>query len=459
MLATFKSLRNSLRGRLLFGTFIWLFILILIAGWGFSNLFDNQAKQRLSFELDVYMNQLIADFSVDHNGVMQLDFNLDEIRFNAPYSGIYWQIDKINTDGSMEIGVLRSRSLWDVILKVPADISNTEQLLEIEDQINDDLYIQSRVIKPAEVDADYRFIIAMDQNVLEPALNQFKFFLAIFLGLLALAVVLGVLLQIVLSLRPLVLLRRELSKLAAGDSDQIVGDFPSEIQPLVTAFNDVLKTNSAMVEQARTQAGNLAHALKTPLAILANSTYGDNSELARLVASQVQQAQQHVNHHLSRSRAMAIGHSQSVSSPVAPVIASLVNTMQHLYANKDIAIWVNTLPDSWFFGGTSADLQEILGNVLENAYKWAKTNIWITVDLQDKKLLVSIEDDGMGLTAGQLQQLFQRGIRLDEKTPGTGLGLSIVQDLVDAYKGKVTATGSAHGGLAVKISLPGANKQ
>ncbi len=455
MMITLKNLKKSLRLNILIGTLAWIIASVAVAGWVLSDLFNNYAKDQLASELNVHINQLLAAFNVENDKIV-LDFELNDPRFNSPFSGLYWQIDKINTaNQTASTPVLRSRSLWDAVLNVPYTDKNLYEIIGPE---NTNLFAKTKIIHPTDGTSDYRLIIAMDSAIVVPAANKFKAIMILSLGLLAVVMVIMVIVQIIISLKPLARLRNQLEQLSKGTIKHIDGDYPSEIQPLVSAFNNVIDVNLEMVDHARTQAGNLAHALKTPLSILSNSVHANNTELGVLVREQVQAAQHHVNHHLAQSRANAISHNQSVNCVVTDVLGGLLRTMQKLYADKNIVVAANDVPENWLFIGHQADLQEILGNILENAYKWAKSAIWLNTSLKldgnRAVLIFNISDDGVGLSKAQQSKLFQRGVRLDEKTPGTGLGLSIVQDLVIAYGGSISTETSALGGLQINICLP-----
>jgi signal transduction histidine kinase len=209
------------------------------------------------------------------------------------------------------------------------------------------------------------------------------------------------------------------------------------------------------VQRARTQAGNLAHALKTPLSVLANGAQNENTPFGQLVADQVAVARRQVDHHLARARAAAAVRTPGISTPLPPVVAGLVRVLERLYAHKGLHIHTNVAPDAPAFRGEQHDLQDMLGNLMENACKWARQNVWVQAwSAQNDTLVLSVEDDGPGLPEAQREQAFERGVRLDERTPGSGLGLSIVRDLAQAYGGSVHAQASVHGGLSVTLVLP-----
>lgn len=497
------NIRHSLRGRLLLGTLIWVLMSVFAAGWALTDLFRQQMTRQLSAELSVHMNQLVAALSVDADSVASLEFDLNDPRFQQPFAGLYWQIDKLSADGPAEKGIFHSRSLWDETLDLPHDLSSTDpdELLDVVGPLDRDILAQVRVVIPPEGSAAYRLIVAADEQSVVGPVSQFLRMLAIFLAVLAFGLVSAALLQVMIGLKPLVRLRRAVADVHAGRAHRIQGRFPSEVQPLVDEFNGVLQNHADMIERARTQAGNLAHALKTPLSVLGNAAAQERTAFGRLVAAQVQSASRQVQHHLARARAAAAMRTPGLAVDVAPVVQGLERVLQRLYQDKNLAISVNwpvegSLGDSGLlaFRGEEQDLQEMLGNVMDNACQWASRRVWITVkrdgsvtgstdgtattgdrpvagagegrgmalknhgDAGHRRvggfMEIRVEDDGPGLSAAQQARIFDRGVRLDERAPGSGLGLSIVRDLVTAYGGTVEARGSLHGGLCVILRLP-----
>jgi len=246
----------------------------------------------------------------------------------------------------------------------------------------------------------------------------------------------------------------------SGETPQLDGDFPAEIMPLVDEFNTVLVQNAEVVERARTQAGNLAHALKTPLSVLANAAHANISaslqqnELARLVIDQVDTARKQVDYHLTRAQAAATTRMPGTRTPLLPVIDGLVRAMQRIHAERALELRVAPMPETLAFRGDAHDLQEMLGNLLDNACKWAAQRIDVRADTEGGKLHIFIDDDGAGLAAEQRDAVIQRGVRADEQVPGSGLGLAIVDDLARLYGGELTLEGSPLGGLRSALTLP-----
>jgi signal transduction histidine kinase len=224
--------------------------------------------------------------------------------------------------------------------------------------------------------------------------------------------------------------------------------------PLVDEFNSVLTQNAEVVERARTHAGNLAHALKTPLSVLANAAYGKEDPLARLVVGQVETAREQVDYHLGRAQAAAAVRMPGARTSVGKAVAGLVRTMQRIYAERGLTLVASPMAPDVVFRGEEQDLQEMLGNLLDNACKWAATRVEIHAGIVGDRLDIQIGDDGPGIPPDQREAMIRRGARADEQVPGTGLGLAIVDDLARLYGGQLTLAESSLGGLRAELNLP-----
>lgn len=458
MRATLRGLRRSLRGRLLFGTVAWVLVSVLVAGWALTDLFRQHITRQLTSELGVYQNQLIASISLAEQGVAILRSEPSDPRLQLPYSGLYWQIDRLEPSAAPEAGLFRSRSLWDQTLHPPENAlqqSNANKLQVLREPRGPSLLALVRTITPPEGTATYRVIVAVDEEALSGPLSEFSVMLAIFLGLLALGMAAAAVMQLYVGLRPLTVLRARLGDVRAGNTSGIEGQFPSELQPLVDEFNAVLVSNSEIVQRARTQAGNLAHAVKTPLSVLANAAQRESTPFGNLVSEQVSLARRQVEHHLARARAAAAVRTPGMRTDVLPALQGLAKALSRLYADKGVQFDLSGVNGDWVFRGEQADFQEMMGNLMENACKWADRQVRITTRAGTSDMLqVCVEDDGPGLPEAQHETIFQRGVRMDERVPGSGLGLAIVRDLATAYGGSVRAEASELGGLVVVLELP-----
>lgn len=464
MKRTLRGLQHSLRGRLLAGTITWILASVLVAGWALSDLFRQHITRQLMAELSVHMNQLVSALTIDSGGSPALSIELSDPRLRQPYSGLYWQVDRVASNGEPAEAVFRSRSLWDQSLKLPAAPVGAarSELLPLPGPGDRSMLALLQTVTPPEGDATYLLAVAADQRSISEPLDDFRYQLAAFLGLLALGLAAAAVVQVVVGLRPLAQLRERLADVRAGHASRIDGRFPNEIQPMVQEFNAVLESNAEIVERARTQAGNLAHALKTPLSVLANGAAQEPTPFGKLVAEQVDLARRQVDHHLARARAAAAVRTPGRRTEIASVIDSLTRALIRIHSDKGVQLHTEGVPAGIFFLGEQQDLLEMLGNVMENACKWADRNVHVSVEVPESEppaaarmIALHVDDDGPGLPVEQHDAIFQRGVRLDERRPGSGLGLSIVRDLATTYGGSVHAHPSPLGGLRIELRLPG----
>ena len=449
---------NSLRIRLLAGTLVWIVISILVAGWGLGQLFHQHVEAQFDVELMNHLDQLTAQLILDEQNQAQVRLLPSDPRLNKPLSGLYWQIDQIAVAGELPTkAVLRSRSLWDETLSVPADTPTDGEIHQ--HRIDGPQGVALRVLeRTVTIDTNsLRLMVAANESLMTEPIEDFKGHLWMALGILGMGLTLAALMQVFVGLAPLRSMQNALGRVRHGDARNMEGTFPNEIMPLVNEFNTVLAQNAEVVERARTQAGNLAHALKTPLSVLANAANAPekrDDDLARLVASQVDTVRKQVDYHLSRAQAAASVQVPGMRTAVEPVIRGLVRVMQRVYADRQIEFVL--LPDqgNLVFRGEEQDLQEMLGNLIDNASKWARSRIEIQVSDESGKFRVSIDDDGKGIAETERDQVLKRGVRADEQIPGTGLGLAITADLARMYGGDLVLAKSSLGGLQASLILP-----
>jgi signal transduction histidine kinase len=453
---------RSLRVRLLTGTLAWIVASIILAGFGLSALFRHHVALQFHAELKTHLDQLAANLAYDATGQVVLAGVLSDPRLAKPYSGLYWQIDRVaGNETANAIGLLRSRSLWDSVIEVPIDTPadgdiHQHQAVGPEQQV---LGTVQRIVSLERPDNQtappltLRLLVAADERLMIEPMARFNSALWLTLAILGLGLVIAAVVQVVVGLAPLRRLRDGLAAVHAGETPQLGGDFPAEIQPLVEEFNSVLAQNAEVVTRARTQAGNLAHALKTPLSVLANAANERDDELARLVSDQVDSARRHVDYHLSRARAAAKVRVPGAHTAVLPVVEGLLRVMRRVHADRQLELVVMPMADGLAFRGEEQDMQEMLGNVLDNACKWAHRRIEFLAEARDGKLLITVDDDGKGIAADRRNAVIGRGTRADEQVPGSGLGLAIVSDLAAMYGGCLELTDSRLGGLRVVLSL------
>lgn len=462
-------LRRSLRLRLLVGTLFWIAASILVAGWGLGSLFRQHVSDQFHAELTSQLDQLSAQFSLDAQGRPQLTLALSDPRLTRPYSGYYWQVDQL-ADGtaarSAAVGQLRSRSLWDHVLTLPADALNDgathrHRVMGPQGQM---LGLVERSVRiedsPDGQARSFRLMSAANEQLMLEPVARFNGLLWLALGVLAAGLMLAAVVQVRVGLAPLRALQTALAKVRQAETQQLEGEFPMEIMPLIGDFNKVLAHNADVVARARSHAGNLAHALKTPLSVLANAADTGREQgpaaakLAQLISDQVAIARQQVNYHLSRAQVAASTRLPGAKTAVQPVADGLVRAMRRIHAERELTLTAGPFAPALGFRGETQDLQEMLGNLVDNACKWAAHRVDIQAKRTAETLVITVDDDGPGLAADQRDRVMQRGVRADEQVPGWGLGLAIVDDLARLYGGQVTLADSPLGGLRAVLELP-----
>lgn len=451
---------GSLKNRLLVLTLVMAGLTLVVAGVVLSALFREHVRQQFIDRMNADLDQVMARLEVDARGLPTLDAaRLSDPRWTRPHSGLYWQVDGAGPQGVA--GLLRSRSLWDEQLDAPRDMpaDGEAHVHEITGHQGEGLLLIERTLRAEGAKAPWRVMVAAEMQPLEQAVSRFNTVLAWSLLVLLALLTAGALLQVRLGLAPLGRLRLALSDLRQGRTQRLEGRYPDEVQPLVDDLNGLLERHAEGLHRARAQAGNLAHALKTPLTILAQgaaqASAAEPNELPALVADQVQVARRHIDWHLARSRAAAAQATVGLSTPLQPVVEGLARVMRKVHAAKGMAL-VLDIDAQLAFAGESQDLQEMLGNLLDNACKAARTQVRVGATREGAQLRISVEDDGPGIPEGQMARALRRGGRLDESTPGSGLGLAIVQELATLYGGEVTLHQRPSSGLRVVLALPSA---
>lgn len=460
----------SLRLRLLAATLVALALALGLAWVGLAGLFRDHVMRQFDQGLAVQLDQVTARLAFDAAGQPQIDATrLSDPRWTRPFGGLYWQLDSW-AGSAPQPGLLRSRSLWDTVLRVPAD-ALADGALHLHDVAGPDgapLRLIERTVRAGPADAAnagrWRLIVAADPRELNDAVGGFAQMLAASLAVLLVLLGAAAWAQVTVGLAPLRALQRALAAVHGGRATHVEGRFPAEVQPLVDDFNAVLARHAEVVARARTQAGNLAHALKTPLAVLAQAAGqarqapAADAGLAALVAEQVAAANRQVSWHLARARAAAAVGLPGPGVPVAPVVDGLLRVMGRVHAERGLDLAQAAIDPRLAFAGEQQDLQEMLGNLLDNACQWARQQVRLAVTHEGAagaaQLVFTLDDDGPGIAEDRRQAVLARGQRLDESVPGSGLGLAIVDELATLYGGRLRLAKSPLGGLRVVLALP-----
>jgi signal transduction histidine kinase len=285
--------------------------------------------------------------------------------------------------------------------------------------------------------------------------REFGAKLALTLAVLALGLIGAVALQVYYGLRPLQRLRQALAAVRAGSTLRLPASFPGEVQPLVHELNALLDHNAALLERARTQTGNLAHALKNPLTVIRSEAAVIAEPPGPVLREQADLMRRQIEWHLARARAAGAHGVLGARAGVADVARDLQFSLERLYRERALEIELRDL-DGLVFQGDAQDLEEMLGNLLDNACKWGRSRVRVSGSSDGGHLRLAVEDDGPGIAPADREEVLLRGRRLDEATVGTGLGLAIVRDLAELYHGSLELTRSGLGGLRATLDLPAA---
>ncbi len=432
---------------------VWTALALVLGGYLLSLVFRDTLEQNFDQRLNSLLENLIGISSNDNSAMINLSRPMVDPRFEQPYSGWYWQI------APESFSPIRSRSLWDVNLDVNFDISLPEATYRYTTGPEDQpLRLVERDVTMPGSEIIYRFAVAVDTAEIDEQAVRFDNILLIGLGALGVGLIAASLLQVFLGLRPLAHIKESLAKVRNGDKDYLPTDFPSEIQPLADELNALLDHNNEIVERSRTQVGNLAHALKTPIAVLRNEARMNDGQMAETVAKQTENMLKYVEHYLARARAVANIKTISSHTPILPSINNIARALNKIYEGKNIVVNYAIDEQELIFKGEVNDFEEMAGNIMENAAKWAEKNITVDCRKDGDRIVIEIADDGPGIEASKRAAVFARGGRLDEKTPGSGLGLSIVKDLAALYGGNISLSdnrkSNTGSGLLAKLILP-----
>jgi len=448
---------GSLRVRLLAGAAVWIAVALAVAGLVLSGLFQDHVRRRFESELTTHLDQLAAMLERDAEGRPALHQPLSDPRFQRPLSGLYWQV------GTAPAIELRSRSLWDAALALVPDVLADGELHRhaAAGPAGQTLTVVERSVLLPDAVEPLRIAVGGDQAELVAVTRAFETTLAASLGVLALALIAAAVVQVEVGLQPLARLRDALGEVRAGRASRLAGDMPTEVRPLIEELNALLAHVEESVARGRVQAGNLAHALKTDLAVLANEIRAldegrkaGSGEAAVSAARHIESMRRHVDHHMARARAAALRGVPGVGTPITACVAALARAMRKLHAGEDLEIVVD-VPADLVFAGDREDLDEMLGNLVDNACKWARRRVCIAASRDSGGMLrVAVDDDGPGLPPDRRAAALHPGIRLDETVPGSGLGLAVVRDLAGLYGGSLRLSDSLMGGLCAELRLP-----
>jgi signal transduction histidine kinase len=459
--------RNSLALRLFLSATAWIVVILVVTGIVLSSLYRHAVERAFDRRLGVYLKTLVADIaSPDEQAADRFPQSLGEPLFELPLSGWYWQVTRLDQS---KPEVRSSRSLWDAGLPHLQDSKATPgsggaRQGYVQGPADQRLRLTERTIDLGE---DGRFLVAVagDAGEIDDELRGFDEALLVTFSVLAVVLLLTTMFQVRFGLAPLKRISEGLAAIRSGTAERLQGRFPEEIAPLARETNALIDANRDIVQRARTHVGNLAHALKTPLSVMVNEAAARPEDpLAGKVREQIGIMRDQVSRHLERARLTARLTVVGTVTEVQPVVTALARTMEKIHHDRGVAIDVEAPPDARFLGERQ-DLEEMVGNLVDNACKWARSRVTVEVLSERPKaandtpvVRLLIDDDGPGLTAAEREQvqMAPRGRRLDETKSGSGLGLSIVLELAHLYGGDLALGTAPIGGLRAELVLPAA---
>jgi signal transduction histidine kinase len=451
---------SSLALRLFLSATAWTVVILFATGIILSTIYREAVERSFDRRLGVYLRTLVADVVAPEQSADRAEPTLGEPLFDLPLSGWYWQVARL---GATKPDVRSSRSLWDSNLPVlddaeapvGADGTRHGYVTGPEDQR---LRIVERNVDLGE-DGRYLIAVAGDPQEIDDETRAFDQALIVTFGTLTLVLIFITMFQVRFGLAPLKRISESLAAIRAGTAERLEGNFPVEIAPLARETNALIEANREIVERARTHVGNLAHALKTPLSVIFNEAAARADDgFAAKVIEQTNIMRDQIAHHLERARLAARLKVVGGVTDVVPVVTALTRTMEKIYQPRGIAIDLHA-PAQVRFRGERQDLEEMVGNLVDNACKWAqmRVNVEVVPDVGARPMVrIVVDDDGPGLSPGQRDQVARRGRRLDETKPGSGLGLSIVVELSTLYGGSLSLSTAPIGGLRAELVLPAA---
>lgn len=442
-----SRITGSLARRMIAIAALWISVLLIGGGFALNRVLTDAITRNFDSSLEYVLIAMIRSSEIGPDGEVRLVEPLGDQRFLEPYSGLYWQI----SGGEQE--PYRSRSLWERTLRAPSPhIDNQIHTYDSNQFPDEELRVLERnVILPGSK-TNWRFQIAQSREALDTQNRAVRATLIPSLALLGLGLIILAALQTFYGLWPLRHIRRAIAAMRGGQNRRVDAPLPLEVQPMVDELNALLAHNEKQAEEARLHAGNLAHALKTPLTVLVNSATSSTSELADTVRREAATMQRQVEHHLARARAVGRRGAAQARAVVWDSVGSVSRAVAALYPNARL----DAAGDKQLIVRVERqDLDELVGNLLENAAKYGGGSVFVTIQRDGNMAEILVEDDGPGISTDDRVRVIDRGVRLDSGKPGTGLGLAIVRDVAEIYGGSVTLEESEDlGGLMVRLRLP-----
>ena len=447
--------RRSLRLRLVLAAALSILVSLVIGGIGLAALFERHVIRRAEIEIDTHLRQIAGEVAFSSEGTLELSRSPSDARFDIPLSGIYWQIEDDRTGAR-----IRSRSLWDHVIALPSGDEGREATHRyvLPGPDGGQLLVGERHVKYDEDGREHelKIAVAVDRRDITNARQQFVTDVTLSLMLLAGVLIVAAWSQIAIGLRPLEAVRRSVVAVRAGRQSRLEVDEPAEVMPLVAEVNNLLDAQAEAITRARSRAADFAHGMKTPLTALTSLSERLRDKQEAGIADEIEAIAtdmlRHTNWELSKARLQSAGHSHPPRVMVRDVIERVVRTLSIGPKGQALA-WHTEIPADAAINMPIEDVAELFGTLLDNAVKWAATEVRVLAETPDG-LKITIEDDGPGVTPELLQRLGRRGERLDETVEGTGLGLAIATEIIEAYGGSLVLGNRQPHGFKVTVRQP-----
>lgn len=444
-----RKTTGSLTRRMIGIAALWIMLLLGVGGFALDRVLTGAITDNFDSQLDYVLTAMIASAEIGPEGEVLFNREPADQRFLEPYSGLYYQISGEGYDP------FPSRSLWDRRLKVGPSYSDSGvHLYDSNEFDSEKLRVIEREARLPGSPVRWRFQVAQNRDILDQQIGVLRRTLLRSFGILGLGLIVIAALQAVYGLWPLRRVRRAIVAIRSGERSRIDERLPGEIVPLTDELNALLEHNEMQAEEARRHAGNLAHALKTPLTVITNDATAHAPDLAETVIREARTMRRQVDHHLARARAIGRRANLQARAEVWPSLEAVERAVTRMHENVTVDL----------DGAKTAmarverqDLDEMLGNLIENAAKYGSGRVFVTVKSHPDMVEIEVEDDGPGIPEAQRTAIFDRGARLDTGKPGTGLGLGIVRDVAEIYGGSISLEESEDlGGLLARLKLPAA---
>ena len=467
-------MRNSLSFRIIVSGVIVVTVTLLITATLLIYLFREHVEQHFDALLFDHIEELVAASKLSPDGTFKLNWSPLDPRFHKFNSGWYWEIKQsgktLDYSRSLEgnhlkVLELQGNSVLTALRKKRLLLSELIEgsLLEVHQFYGPNkkrLRALLLEISLPHTGPAISYVVTGPVSEIELDVSHFTKQVVISFLVLASGLLFAIMIQVRVALKPLNAMRKAIGEVHQGKKKRLLENYPTEIQVVVSEINSLLDHNTEMLIRARKNLGNLSHTIKNPLAVIINEANSINSEPGQLIQNKAALIATNLDNYLARARAAGTTNLLGSRTNIVKVVVDLCYCMEQLHKNKHIKIIISDL-DNYSFHGEVQDLEEMIGNLIDNAYKWTHDQVWVhaKVDKNNQRLFLFIEDNGPGIPDSQLDNVLERGLRLDETVSGHGLGLNIVNDITQLYKGSLTLKKSSHGGLCAVLDLPIANSE